>query len=63
MTAPTTTHTPYARLLAEADRYRATQGRAKDQAYARLKRQLNDLPQLPVSYEQAVAELCRRLRY
>lgn len=52
----------YQRLLQEAERNRSKQGLAKEQAYVRLKRQLEAV-QLPVSYEQAVKQLCDKLGY
>lgn len=50
-------------LLAEAERNRKTQDGAKDAAYVRLVRKLQNLDTLPVPYEQAVKQLCERLGY
>lgn len=52
----------FRQLLAQAQRDSRLSGRAKEQAYVRLKRQLADMP-LPVPYEKAIQQLCHHLQY
>lgn len=54
--------TEFLLLMDRAQRCRSLQPHEKDKAYKRFKQQLSEM-NLPVSYEKAIQELCRRLQY
>lgn len=54
--------TEFLLLMDRAQLFRRFPQREKDKAYARFKKKLSEMD-LPVSYEKAIQELCRRMQY
>jgi hypothetical protein len=54
--------TEFLALMSKAQRCRNLPPQQKDKAYHVFKRKLADMS-LPVSYEKAIQELCRRMQY
>lgn len=54
--------TEYDKVLDQAAQMCKVTPREKEQAYLRLRSRLADMT-LPVSFEQAIREMCRRLEY
>jgi hypothetical protein len=54
--------TEFLLLMDRAQRCRSLPQPEKDKAYAMFKRKLSEMT-LPVSYEKAIQELCRRMQY